>query len=254
MQNSHENSKISIDSKQPGWIGKFVKNKNLLYGLFVVGILSFLILFQIPSLFFKNSHNSDAVQAEIAFARWKASPENPELFNELHALLQKHPDLQRKFEGLIAQVFIHSKQPKMALPFANMALKRLNEGAPFYARYAEASLLIAQGAHSDALKLAKELKESMNQAGLLSGDIENPAMDSLLYGFNLIRIAFLHKNLGQPKEELITWEEVEKYLDWGKDQPSNAQTKLTEMILDNFREKQIVLPDFIQSRKSILKK
>lgn len=228
------------------------RNRSWVVTIVSVLLLCLMIAWQIPSFFFKNSYKDDVLLAESIFAKWKASPEKIELFESLHDLLQKRPKLQRRYEGLIAQVIIQSRQSKILEPISKMGFQQLQEDTSLYVLYGEASMLIHQKSLSQALEISKRLEKSISIDLDELGENQGLSTINLLYGFNLIRIALLQKDLGRAQDELQTWQNVESFLHWGKNQLSHGQASLTEIIIDNFRDKQVYLPDFIRARKQAL--
>ncbi len=179
--------------------------------IFIWGFLGLFVLLIAASRFATirtlNAEN-DFFQAQAAFAEVQkeilpyenqAASTNLE---ELEAIMLRHPEIQPKYEGSLAQtLFITGNVPK-AEKFANDIFKRTQpDYLQLYQDYSRTSLLIANGNYEEALTQAQQLKASLDQPDANG----NP----ILYIYNLIRLAILYKETEQPKEELKTWEEFQ---------------------------------------------
>jgi hypothetical protein len=124
--------------------------------------------------------------------------------SRLEAILKRHPELQAKYDGLIAQSLLIDQEVQKAVPFAERTFQRLkNDPVGFYENYANTSLLIGEGQYEQAISQAQQLKGQMDQATEQAG--------STLYVFNLIRIAMLHQQLNQVDQERLAWEALQNY-------------------------------------------
>lgn len=196
-----------LDSSWIEWVDQ--NKKNLLFGFlafFAVLVISY--RFAVAN---NRSSQGDFYQIHKDFERLQSESiglgtnEEGNNLNQIETILNRHPDLHAKYDGSIAQALIIAQQPEMAKPFAEKAFLRLkNEPINFYEDFAQTSLLISAGQYEQALKQAKFLKEQLDQ-----GTAQN--FGGTLYLFNLIRIASLHKQLGESNEELKAWEDLEQY-------------------------------------------
>jgi len=205
---------------------------------FVAGVVVLVIYFQ------SGPKAPAYAQAEKAFTKWETSPQDETLFLEMKKALKKTPSLNEKYEAPIAQALLNGEKIKEALVLARTPLESLREEAPFHALYAETSLLIEQGIYQEALEKAVSLKERMNQDCNLDRLAAELVGGSLLYAHNLLRIAFLQKELKNKPGEKAAWEEVEAFL--GREGP------VAEMIFGTFQEKGATLSAYIAERKKQL--
>lgn len=190
--------------------------------------------------YFQSGPNAlNYAQAEGAFAEWEASPKDERLYKSMKEAIQSVPELQKKYEGSIAQKLLDTDRLNEALVIANRSLNRVKEEVPFHAIYAETSLLIEQGEFQQALQNAVALKEEMG-----SSYLKEQKGGSLLYVYNLLRIACLQQELKNRPGEKAAWEELESFLQTGN--------RLAHTLLDNFSEKQVNLTQYIAERKKAL--
>jgi len=179
--------------------------------------------------------------AENAVAKWESSGDEVS-FLEMKKALQKVPKLEEKYEATIAQKLFLTNHVPEALVLAHPSLKCLESEAPYHAHYGETTLLIEQGAYQDALERSVRLQEKMireldwssfNQDVLMGG--------SILYVHNLLRIACLHKELGNKPGEKAAWETLESFL---RDKES-----LAHLVWNSFQDKGLDLSHYISERK-----
>ncbi|MFI5333958.1 MAG: hypothetical protein ACHQT8_02180 [Chlamydiales bacterium] len=112
------------------------------------------------------------------------------------------------------------------------ALKKVNELSPTFARFAANTLAIHKKEYPQALTEAKELKLKLQTSQ------EDRA--SLLYQFNLLRIAFLEMRLGNALSEGESWKELLK--------EKEEHPKEWALLQSCFQKEDLSLSDFIQSR------
>lgn len=157
--------------------------------------------------------------------------------NQLSTLMQRHPELQAKYDGPVAQTLIVVQQAEQARPFAERLFERTkDEPVHLFRQYADTSLLISAGQYQEALSQAQALKQVMDQQ-------TNDLQADTLYIFNLIRLATLHQQLGQTQEEWQAWENLERY-------SKNLDALVT--VYQLFREGDFSLNKYIEERKKIL--
>lgn len=170
------------------------------------------------------------VNAENAFAKWEAAPENERLYQAMHKAMQQAGGL--KHEPVIAEHLFAAGKIQEGLVIAAKTLERVKEEAPYHSSYGETSLLIEQGNFQRALERAVSLKVQLeNEKGLL-------------YAYNLLRIACLQQELKNNAGEKAGLEELESYLQ------SDARTK--EVFLESFSESALDLNQYIAERKRVL--
>jgi hypothetical protein len=201
--------------------------KILQYGLGVMGLCSLAILY--GSI---GSGAGPTLQAKAAFEQWKQTPSDGLLAKEMERALEKAPGLKRALEAEIAQVFLSDGQFQNADAMATNCIERLHLESPLHAKFAQVSLLIEQKEYQKALELSVTLKEQ------LEGDEER----SSLCGWNLLRLAFLHKQLQNKSGELAAWEEVKDFLQ----KEGNSAGKFLEI---GIGRPDFSLADFISHRE-----
>lgn len=200
------NDKWDIDSIID-WISS---NKKI-----IIGVLVGLFLLLIASYRYLSQKDVNAeinfLKAETLFTQFQENNfSNPELarekLKELDELFKKHPDLQVKYDGALAQSLLLSNQIPQSSSFMKAIFNRVQpDHLEFYQQYSQNSLIIGGGDFTKALQDAQELRktiESSNSVGSYP----------ILYLFNLIRIAVLQDQLGQKQEEIHVWKLIETHL------------------------------------------
>jgi hypothetical protein len=203
------------------------QRKILQYGLGAMGLCILAILYGSVGSGAGSTH-----QAKIAFEQWKQTPGDGLLAKELERSLEKAPGLKRALEAEIAQIFLSDGQFHNADARATNCIERLNLESPLHAEFAQASLLIEQKEYQKALELSVTLKEH------LEGDEER----SSLCGWNLLRLAFLQKQLQNKSGELAAWEDVKDFLQ----KEGNSAGKFLEI---GIGRPDFSLADFISHRE-----
>ncbi len=140
----------------------FAENgKSLLYVL-GAGILLFILGYKLANGA-SNQSEMDYVQAQNEFNRFQTSEERDaqeDSFQKLVAVMDRHPELHAKYDGLIAQTLLNRSQTADAKKFASSALERTkSENEPFYTDFAQTTLLIAEEKYADALQRAQALQQ-----------------------------------------------------------------------------------------------
>lgn len=159
-------------------------------------------------------------------------------FTQLQILMKQHPELEAKYDGMIAQTLINRNQDDLAAPFAQRALKRTQqENSPYYASYAETTLLIGNNNYNDALAQAKQLQQRIQEAP----HPDAAHIGDMLVAFNLLRIGMLQHQLGLKEEESKSWTELQQFL---KKNPEIAAQI-------NLQAGQISLLDYIKAQGNL---
>ena len=197
---------------------------------------------------------SDYFKAEGEFSVFENSADpkaQNEALSKLSALLTRYPDLQPKYDGLVAQTLLNRNEVKEALPFANRTLSRTGKDhLPFYADYAHATLSISQEKYDDALKQAQTLKEKMISHAKENGDEKE--FGDALYLFNLLRIAMLNQQLGNKEEELRAWQEFKQSAVQRQGEGYFVQSDLFENVIKKLQEGKASLLNYIEAREKLL--
>lgn len=145
-------------------------------------------------------------EAESAFAKWEASPQDEALYQAMRQAIKAVPALERKYEPIIVQQLLNTARIQDALVMADRSLHRVEQEAPFHTSYARTSLFIEQGKFQEALERAVALKEEM---GSLYTSKKGGAV---LHAYNLLRIACLQQALHNRAGEKAALDELEQFL------------------------------------------
>lgn len=198
------------------------KQRNFFYGVALVVVI-FFTTFQLVQKFNKPKP-TNYLSANLAFERWMIHDKD---FESLETALSTHPDLNSKFGALIADKFIARNQGDKAKTFADGVFERVIEQTPQHTAFAESSLLISQGKLSEALTQSLALKERLDQS-------------SLLYGFNLFRLASLYRALDNHVQEIAALEQLEQYM--------QSNPKGGTILQQCFSEGKLTLSNYISQR------
>ncbi len=219
-----------------GWTLWMVEHgKKVLMGVGLLFVLLF-IGFQLMGRSERPTDSDYLTAHETCEQLFTTANPTPELLNQALAALKKNPDLEGKVGGKVAQRFIDVHESQNAVALSERGLKRIQELAPAHVRFAKNSLMISKGDYAHALMEAKELKIKLQQ--------KTEERSSLLYHFNLLRIAFLEMRLGNPQEEFAGWQEL---IQEGKRDPREWA-----LLLSCFQKEDLSLLDFIQARLKVL--
>lgn len=127
-------------------------------------------------------------------------------FVQLEEILNRRPELQSKYDAMIAQTFLVRENPEAAHPFAKRTFARTSQDhLPLYQRFAEITLLISEQNYPQALHETKELKEQLLQE-------EANQSSSLLQVYNLLRLALLEQALDHKEGEIAAWKTLDETL------------------------------------------
>jgi hypothetical protein len=207
------------------WIEWLQDNqRRFFYGVTLV-IAIFFVAFQIFGKFHKSAHRK-ILASTRPFEKWLV---HGEAVDRLEEAVKLNPELETKFGAVIADKFIIHNDGERACPFAERVFQRIVKQAPEHAVFARGSLLISKGQFQDALVEAISLKKGLSH-------------DTLLFGFNLVRIASLCCALKTPAAEREALDQLELFME----SHEQAATVLGEC----FHEGEMTLLDYIHSRKS----
>lgn len=167
---------------------------------------------------------------------WQENPTDPVLFEKLIGALKKQPKLLRRYDASIAQTLIGLASYDKASSYTEGPVAYLRSEFPEYASFSETTMLIEKGLYQEALEKAIRLKEQMGKE------------ESFLYFHNLLRIASLQRQLSNIPGEMAAWDDCKEFLGWGE---GAAVSSLSEEILRSYKEKNIDLKEYIQSRSEV---
>ena len=146
-------------------------------------------------------------------------------FGTLRTILNAHPELHPKYDGLIAQVLLNEGNVQEAKPFAELAIHRTeSENAPYFTDFAQTTLLIADKQYSEALQRAQALSQKMLEQETFQKE------NRLLFAYNLLRIGMLQQELGAYEDANKTWKEWMGYAEKAN-QTASAATMNTNGFL-----------------------
>lgn len=200
------------------------KQRHFFYGVTFV-VASFFVAFQLFGKFHKPQKKAALVQNEV-FENWLVQGE---AFDKLEEAIANHPELETKFGAKVADRFIVQNEGDKAEPFAENVFQRILKQTPEHALFAKGSLMIAKGELSQALAESNALQERLDE-------------DTLLYGFNLVRIASLYRALEMAQEEHEALQKLDTYL--------QTHEKTKEVLTECFQEGELTLTDYIKERAS----
>lgn len=198
---------------------------------------------------FQGDAQVDFVAAEVAYNKWHGEKE---ALPKLEKLIRRHPELHAKYDGGIAQKLLQSSEQGLASSYASQALKRVENFSPYYTQFASGTLMISEGKLSDALTRAKELKKNMDSDDAFWEKRSHTVRHgSLLYAYNLLRIAILEKAAGSAEGELFAWRELKKNAGWQGTDPSSKtyDPEAYALIQQNFQKQDTSLLDYINHRE-----
>jgi hypothetical protein len=195
---------------------------------------------------------SDYITAEKTFNEW--SGDRNEKLIKLQKILKQHPELHAQYDGRIAQKLLINSEQGLAASFSKATQKRIGGLSPYYTRFSNCSLLIGEKKFESALSESKALKLALDQdEAFWETKSELVRHGGILYGYNLLRIAFLEQYLGNADGELAAWKEFKKEAGWlESESPTKLDAQSFELISQNFQRNDVSLKDFIQYRETFL--
>jgi len=213
--------------------------QNIRYVTVGLGIVILAAILLIRFLGFSSSENArEYLDAESDFVKIWQGKESQQSLQNLSLILNKHPELHAKFDGLLAQILLNQGQVEEAMPYAVRTLRRTqDENAPYFKTFSEITLLVAQKKYTDALHQTQILQKNLNASSSF------PGID-VLQVFNTLRLASLQQQLNLPKAELNTWQEWQKI--------ANLNPAITAAILKHFKEGIYPLENYIDYRRKFL--
>ncbi len=253
MEKKEEQKEILLENENISkWLLWLVDHRKQFFSILAIMVFSGVIIYKTIQLYGLKG-NEGAVVAENIYQGWKTSPQDNKSFSDLKKFLHKYPDIRPKYEGLmVQQLLINENLSEEAVFMANKALKRTDKELPYYSSYSYTTLLILQKKYENALLEAKKLKnEIASDLSFLKGDAE--VAGPLLYSYNLLRIAFLEKELKNSENEMIAWQDFEKYTNaYVENRADKNSKRAMDLLKKSFSENSIELADYISYRKSQL--
>ncbi len=223
---------------------------------FATLIVLAICLFQLMGKF--SSGKSDYLEAQSAFSAWTSEEAlSSKIPSSLAKPLNRHPELQAKFGTHIAQRLLAFGEVSNAGKYASASFKRSQDlKSPYYERFSHNTLTIAQKKYPVALEEALRLKSDLEKDDAF-WESRDPMVRSgaVLYAYNLVRIAALHRQLGSKEGELQAWEELIRNSGW-QGPPVNRKVydpNAYESLAQNFTQGDLSLLDYIEQRRKELR-
>jgi predicted negative regulator of RcsB-dependent stress response len=256
LSNDHSFSDVlPEENKFAEWLTLYYKELGLGLAVFVAILVAFLIYSARNSV--KAETDYLAAQNNYHIFQTGDSADSAAAFNELQEVINRRPELNAKYDGIIAQEFINTHHPDQAEKYALLTFQRTaDDNLQYYTDYAKTTLLIGKQNYEEALKNANELKSKMlNDAIIADQDPKRQPFGDTLFAYNLIRIAMLDQQMTLSQEELKAWEELKMYAGLSK-APSGFKflhPLAIQILFSNFEDGKASLKNYIESREKMLK-
>lgn len=265
LEDSHKGTTVSSTFNMEGnsvieWISQH--GEKLLYSILGLFSLLFLVyIWQSGSSTKMEGDYQGASRDFLAFqqaAKAGQTQEMDDAFQKLSLIMDRLPDLHAKYDGAIAQTLIDLNDIKQAKPLALATLQRVSKDQlPYYNEYAQITLLIEEGQYANAIqrslslkeKLIQNLQQTEQQQKADASVTSEPSFGSLLFAFNLLRIAFLEEHMNNNAKEIESWKEWNMYTSHTNTQllpPVDRKAFFT--IAQLYNEGALSLDSYIQTR------
>ncbi len=177
------------------------------------------------------------------------SKETLATLDKLAEITNSYPELNSRYDGLIAQLLLAMQKEKEAAPYAERTLDRTKkDNTPYHTSFSETTLLIAKGLYAEALVNAKELQKKL-KADAGTDSLRSPYAN--LFAYNLLRIAMLEQQAGSPQGEKEAWDEWMAHFDQTENSGlENAFAALNQEL----KEGKYSLVEYIKARTVALSK
>ncbi|HSX04301.1 MAG TPA: hypothetical protein VLG76_06190 [Rhabdochlamydiaceae bacterium] len=212
------------------------ENQQKLFWALTIAFVPLSLLFYFAS---KNSRSNweDYLQAGLLYQKWAENPKGEaENFQKLIKLTNSHTGLHEKYGSLIAEKCIALNQSALAGTLVDRSLNQIKDQIPYHHLFSKTSILIADGKYDEALNEAAALKEKIEKESMVK-------QCSVLFLFNLIRIASLERSLNHCQNELASLENIKK---WVGSENCTQEAKLA--LSNSFYEGSISFLDYIEYR------
>jgi len=147
-------------------------------------------------------------------------------FRDLEAIIAKHPELNAKYDGLLAQAYLNEGKNEQAIPYAEQNLKRIKvNNVSNYLEFSNTTLLIAQKDYNSALNKSLKLQDQIKD-------------EALLKFINLLRIAELYQMNGQTADAKATYQKIlDQYgeSEFAKNYFESGKTNFKEFIKNSMK-------------------
>ena len=197
---------------------------------------------------------TDFLSAHLAYNAWNEGEELDTVFlTNLKTYMKKHPELDHRYEKPVLQRLMAHGELKLSLPIIEKGLAKVVERSSYYDRFGQVSLLVANGHLEKALAESEALKNDLMYDNEFWEVSKKEHRGSLLFAFNLMRIAMLNQSLEKTSEEYAAWRELKCFASW-----EEGEVALDRAVLDkeafstlekHFSDHGITLKDYIQFRE-----
>ena len=210
----------------------------------IVLIATFFSKFNLKS----KQKQKDFLVVETFFSNWRKNPDTESSdYKSLVKSFNKYPEIKKNYQGAVAQILLSTDNPGKASDFVG---ESISPGS--YKEFGNISILIAKSQHDLALEksiiLEQDLKKSMKMW-------ERKKNNSLLFAFNLTRVAILAQMTGNAEEEKRSLDAIISYI--GKDNATLEHEKITQeafaTLLGHLKTGQTSFVDYINYRKAVIK-
>lgn len=184
----------------------------------------------------------NALVAERLYEKW-ARGDDDKIPAKLQQLMDAQMHIQKKFDPLVAQKSLLQYRQDSCM----RTISSFENEAPYHAQFAKTSLLIKDRLYAEALESSYALKKVLEEDASIwnSKGLMAPA-GSILYAFNIVRIATLQQLLGNGHAEIATWALLDNT------QLSTYHPEARMLLEKAFGEQGCTLSDYIAHR-SLLK-
>lgn len=210
---------LSIDDLDENPLIEWInKNKWNIASGFVIALMAIFLLYR----FFSGTaikNERDYFEAEIAQTKLMDASSAEKALDQLKGIVASHPELQAKYDGVMAETYLLLNQPEEAKPLIERNLNRIQEN-PYSKKSAEIALLMGENKWEEARALSMSLKKDL--------EAMNPNTLPVLYLYNLYRLISLNQKLGATQEEKTLISE------WFNLSKNGEKLSITPIVFDAF--------------------
>jgi hypothetical protein len=205
----------------------------------------------------KDKAETDFLSARLAYEVWEEGEGLDTVYlANLKTYIKKHPELSQRFENPMLQRFIAQGETKLSVPLIEKALGKVIEKPSYYDRFGRASLLITNGLTEKALNESLLLKNDLILDSDFWRESQRKHRGSVLFAFNLLRVAMLYQSLHKTNEEYAAWREFKRYAKWEEGETS-LDTEMLDpyafaLLENHFKDQALTLRDYIHFRERSL--
>lgn len=195
---------VSLDELDENPFVEWVnKNKSNLIYAFLILIAAIFLMYRFMAGTASRNEKDFYAADNYGSKLFQADGANDNL-QKLSEIVARQPELEAKYDGLMAQTYLLLNQPQEAKPLIERNLKRIQED-PYALSSAKISLLVGEGKIQEAYNESLKLKETIKKANIDTVPI--------LYLYNMYRIHSLSLFVASKEEQkknLQEWMDLEK--------------------------------------------